>query len=180
MRDMCVSMAAGPFNIQLIAKDNKLKVIECNLRVSRSFPFVSKTLDVDFVAMATKALLCLPVAPVTMDFQSLERVGVKVPQFSFSRLEGADVKLGQLTPPHMYLHSHTLIPHSHTVILPFPYCRSGDVQYWGGGMFWRDTLRGLPEGHAEYRVQTSFSSCQHPPLHRQLQGLTTPTALSPW
>ncbi|CAI8057001.1 CAD protein [Geodia barretti] len=85
---------SGPFNIQLIAKDNKLKVIECNLRVSRSFPFVSKTLDVDFVAMATKALLGLPVAPVTFDFQSLEKVGVKVPQFSFSRLEGADVKLG--------------------------------------------------------------------------------------
>ena len=105
---MCVSMAAGPFNIQLIAKDNKLKVIECNLRVSRSFPFVSKTLDVDFVAMATKALLGLPVAPVTMDFQSLERVGVKVPQFSFSRLEGADVKLGQFIPPFPY--SHTSIP----------------------------------------------------------------------
>ena len=83
----------GPFNIQLIAKDNKLKVIECNLRISRSFPFVFKTLDVDFVAMATRAII---VSPVTVYFQTLERVGVKVPQFSFSRLEGADVKLGKV------------------------------------------------------------------------------------
>ena len=71
-------------------------VIECNLRISRSFPFVSKTLDVDFVAMATRAIIGLPVSPVTVDFQTLERVGVKVPQFSFSRLEGADVKLGKV------------------------------------------------------------------------------------
>ena len=103
-------MSPGPFNIQLIAKDNKLKVIECNLRVSRSFPFVSKTLDVDFVAMATNAILGLPVATVTVDFQSLERVGVKVPQFSFSRLEGADVKLGETI-----LNGPFSIPHS-----PFP------------------------------------------------------------
>ena len=102
--------------MQLIAKDNKLKVIECNLRVSRSFPFVSKTLDIDFVAMATKAILGLPVPVVTVDFQSLERVGVKVPQFSFSRLEGADVKLGEsFRPPY----PHTLIPpFSHSPFVP--------------------------------------------------------------
>lgn len=80
--------------MQLIAKDNQLKVIECNLRVSRSFPFVSKTLDVNFVAIATRVILGLKVDPVVIDVNALGRVGVKVPQFSFSRLAGADVKLG--------------------------------------------------------------------------------------
>ncbi|CAH1646105.1 unnamed protein product [Spodoptera littoralis] len=83
----------GPFNMQLIAKDNELKVIECNVRVSRSFPFVSKTLDHDFVAMATKIILGLPVEPVNV-MAGCGKVGVKVPQFSFSRLAGADVTLG--------------------------------------------------------------------------------------
>lgn len=85
---------SGPFNIQFIAKDNQLKVIECNLRVSRSFPFVSKTLGVNFISIATRIIVGMPVQPVTIDFQSLGKVGVKVPQFSFSRLTGADVKLG--------------------------------------------------------------------------------------
>ncbi|XP_047528127.1 CAD protein isoform X2 [Vanessa atalanta] len=83
----------GPFNMQLIAKDNELKVIECNVRVSRSFPFVSKTLDHDFVAMATKVILGVPVEPVSV-MGGCGKVGVKVPQFSFSRLSGADVTLG--------------------------------------------------------------------------------------
>ncbi|XP_052750577.1 CAD protein isoform X2 [Galleria mellonella] len=83
----------GPFNMQLIAKDNDLKVIECNVRVSRSFPFVSKTLDHDFVAMATKLILNIPVEPVDV-MTGCGKVGVKVPQFSFSRLSGADVTLG--------------------------------------------------------------------------------------
>lgn len=83
----------GPFNMQLIAKDNELKVIECNVRVSRSFPFVSKTLDHDFVAMATKVILGIPVEPVNV-MTGCGKVGVKVPQFSFSRLSGADVTLG--------------------------------------------------------------------------------------
>lgn len=69
---------AGPFNMQLIAKDNQLKVIECNLRVSRSFPFVSKTLDVNFVAIATRVILGLKVDPVVIDVNALGRVGVKV------------------------------------------------------------------------------------------------------
>jgi len=69
---------AGPFNMQLIAKDNQLKVIECNLRVSRSFPFVSKTLDVNFIAIATRVILGHHVEPVTIDPKSVERVGVKV------------------------------------------------------------------------------------------------------
>ncbi|KZC10488.1 CAD protein [Dufourea novaeangliae] len=83
----------GPFNMQLIAKDNELKVIECNVRVSRSFPFVSKTLDHDFVAMATRLIIGEPVDPVDV-FAGCGKVGVKVPQFSFSRLAGADVMLG--------------------------------------------------------------------------------------
>lgn len=84
---------SGPFNMQLIAKDNDLKVIECNVRVSRSFPFVSKTLDHDFVAMATRVIIGEKVEPVTV-FMGCGKVGVKVPQFSFSRLSGADVMLG--------------------------------------------------------------------------------------
>lgn len=86
-------MVTGPFNMQLIAKDNQLKVIECNLRVSRSFPFVSKTLDCDFVALATKVICGQTVEPVG-DLFGVGRVGVKVPQFSFSRLSGADAMLG--------------------------------------------------------------------------------------
>lgn len=84
---------SGPFNMQLIAKNNELKVIECNLRVSRSFPFVSKTLDFDFVAMATRVIIGQPVEPVDV-LNGVGKVGVKVPQFSFSRLAGADVTLG--------------------------------------------------------------------------------------
>ncbi|CAG5127998.1 unnamed protein product, partial [Candidula unifasciata] len=76
----------GPFNIQLIAKDNHLKVIECNVRVSRSFPFVSKALDYDFVATATKVIMGEQVEPVDVI------AGCAV--FSFSRLHGADVLLG--------------------------------------------------------------------------------------
>ncbi|XP_049813698.1 CAD protein [Schistocerca nitens] len=83
----------GPFNMQLIAKDNELKVIECNVRVSRSFPFVSKTLDYDFVAMATRVIIGEQVEPVDV-LRGCGKVGVKVPQFSFSRLAGADVMLG--------------------------------------------------------------------------------------
>ncbi|KAJ5945906.1 Carbamoyl-phosphate synthase large subunit [Penicillium verhagenii] len=78
----------GPYNIQFIAKDNDIKVIECNVRASRSFPFVSKTMGVDLIEMATKAMIVPPVN-IPKDY-----VGVKVPQFSFSRLSGADPVLG--------------------------------------------------------------------------------------
>ncbi|KAL7270665.1 Carbamoyl-phosphate synthase [Rhizina undulata] len=84
----------GPFNIQFIAKDNEIKVIECNVRASRSFPFVSKVMGVDLIEMATKAIMGLPVEaypPVTVP---KDYVGIKVPQFSFSRLSGADPVLG--------------------------------------------------------------------------------------
>ncbi|KAE8740857.1 CAD protein [Frankliniella occidentalis] len=84
---------SGPFNMQLIAKDNDIKVIECNVRVSRSFPFVSKTLDHDFVAMATRVIIGEKVEPVNV-MAGCGKVGCKVPQFSFSRLAGADVMLG--------------------------------------------------------------------------------------
>lgn len=77
----------GPFNMQLIAKDNDIKVIECNVRVSRSFPFVSKTLDHDFVAMATSVIVGEKVEPVNV-MAGCGKVGCKVPQFSFSRLAG--------------------------------------------------------------------------------------------
>jgi carbamoyl-phosphate synthase / aspartate carbamoyltransferase / dihydroorotase len=80
--------------MQLIAKNNELKVIECNVRVSRSFPFVSKTLNHDFVAMATRVIIGEPVEPVDVMFGDSNKVGVKVPQFSFSRLAGAEVTLG--------------------------------------------------------------------------------------
>jgi carbamoyl-phosphate synthase large subunit len=83
----------GPFNIQFIAKDNVLKVIECNLRASRSFPFVSKVARTNFVELAVAAIMGQPARnrKSTLD---LNYVGVKAPQFSFSRLKGADPVLG--------------------------------------------------------------------------------------
>ncbi|MFN0058256.1 MAG: carbamoyl-phosphate synthase (glutamine-hydrolyzing) large subunit [Planctomycetota bacterium] len=84
----------GPFNIQFLARDNKIKVIECNLRASRSFPFVSKILKVNFIDYAVRAMLGEAVeSPANSAFE-LDFVGVKAPQFSFSRLKGADPLLG--------------------------------------------------------------------------------------
>ncbi|EGC36956.1 aspartate carbamoyltransferase [Dictyostelium purpureum] len=83
---------SGPFNIQFIAKNNEIKVIECNLRCSRSFPFVSKTLNVNFIELATKIIISHPYD--LPQVQSVDYVGVKVPQFSFIRLKGADPVLG--------------------------------------------------------------------------------------
>jgi carbamoyl-phosphate synthase/aspartate carbamoyltransferase len=84
----------GPYNIQFIAKDNAIKVIECNLRAARSFPFVSKTTGIDAIEMATKVMLGLPIEPYPDSNMPQGYVGVKVPQFSFSRLSGADPVLG--------------------------------------------------------------------------------------
>ncbi|UNI21859.1 Carbamoyl-phosphate synthase [Purpureocillium takamizusanense] len=84
----------GPFNIQFIAKDNDIKVIECNVRASRSFPFVSKVMGVDLIEMATKAIMHQPFQEYPPTSLSPDCVGVKVPQFSFSRLSGADPVLG--------------------------------------------------------------------------------------
>ncbi|KAL8940075.1 MAG: hypothetical protein Q9216_003014 [Gyalolechia sp. 2 TL-2023] len=84
----------GPFNIQFIAKDNEIKVIECNVRASRSFPFVSKVMGVDLIEMATKAIMGVPVQEYPAVDIPQNYVGVKVPQFSFTRLSGADPVLG--------------------------------------------------------------------------------------
>ena len=84
----------GPFNIQFIAKDNDIKVIECNVRASRSFPFVSKVMGVDLIEMATKAIMAQPVQEYPPTDLAPDCVGIKVPQFSFSRLSGADPVLG--------------------------------------------------------------------------------------
>jgi carbamoyl-phosphate synthase/aspartate carbamoyltransferase len=84
----------GPFNIQFIAKDNEIKVIECNVRASRSFPFVSKVMGVDLIEMATKAMAGLPLVEYPRVKIPADYVGVKVPQFSFPRLSGADPVLG--------------------------------------------------------------------------------------
>lgn len=84
----------GPYNIQFIAKDNEIKVIECNVRASRSFPFVSKVMGMDMIEMATKAMSGLPVREYPPLKIQPDYVGVKVPQFSFSRLSGADPVMG--------------------------------------------------------------------------------------
>ncbi|THG97401.1 hypothetical protein EW026_g4589 [Hermanssonia centrifuga] len=84
----------GPFNIQFIAKDNEIKVIECNLRAARSFPFVSKVTGIDAIELATKVMLGMPVEAYPDPGMAADYVGVKVPQFSFSRLSGADPVLG--------------------------------------------------------------------------------------
>lgn len=84
----------GPFNIQFIAKDNEIKVIECNVRASRSFPFVSKVMKINLIEMATKAIMGLPVEAYPPVSIPENYVGIKVPQFSFSRLSGADPILG--------------------------------------------------------------------------------------
>ncbi len=83
----------GPFNIQYLAKENDIKVIECNLRASRSFPFVSKVTGYNFIEFATKALLGIDIHG-NYNTLDLDYVGVKAPQFSFHRLKGADPKLG--------------------------------------------------------------------------------------
>ncbi|SGZ56718.1 CIC11C00000005549 [Sungouiella intermedia] len=84
----------GPYNIQFIAKDNDIKVIECNVRASRSFPFISKVVGTDLIEMATKAIVDLPVTPYPGEKLPEDYCAVKVPQFSFSRLAGADPILG--------------------------------------------------------------------------------------
>ena len=85
---------SGPFNIQFLAKNNDIKVIECNLRASRSFPFVSKVLKINFIDLATKVMLGLPVEKPNKNAFDLDYVGVKASQFSFSRLQGSDPVLG--------------------------------------------------------------------------------------
>ncbi len=85
---------SGPFNIQFLAKGNDIKVIECNLRASRSFPFVSKVLKINLIELATKVMLGLPVEKPSKNAFDLDYVGIKASQFSFSRLQQADPVLG--------------------------------------------------------------------------------------
>ncbi len=85
---------SGPFNIQFLAKNNDIKVIECNLRASRSFPFVSKVLKINLIDLATQVMLGKNVEKPAKSLFDLDYVGVKASQFSFSRLQGADPVLG--------------------------------------------------------------------------------------
>ena len=80
----------GPFNIQYLSKDNEIKVIECNLRASRSMPFVSKTFGCNFIDLATKAMLGVPLRPFDINLFDIDHVNIKSPMFSFKRLQGAD------------------------------------------------------------------------------------------
>ena len=84
----------GPFNIQFMARDNDILVIECNLRASRSFPFVSKVLKLNLIELATKVMLGIPVAKPNKNLFDLDYVGIKASQFSFNRLQKADPVLG--------------------------------------------------------------------------------------
>ena len=85
---------SGPFNIQFMARDNDLLVIECNLRASRSFPFVSKVLKLNLIDLATRVMLGLPVEKPNKNLFDLDYVGIKASQFSFNRLQKADPVLG--------------------------------------------------------------------------------------
>ena len=85
---------SGPFNIQFLARENDIKVIECNLRASRSFPFVSKVLKINFIELATKVMLGLDVEKPGKNLFDLDYVGIKASQFSFNRLQKADPVLG--------------------------------------------------------------------------------------
>ena len=84
----------GPFNIQYMARDNDIMVIECNLRASRSFPFVSKVLKINLIELATRVMLGLPVEKPNKNLFDLDYVGIKASQFSFNRLQKADPVLG--------------------------------------------------------------------------------------
>ena len=85
---------SGPFNMQFMSRENEVKVIECNLRASRTFPFISKTFDFNFIDLATRVMAGLPAKPGNFSLVDIEYVGCKAPQFSFQRLAGADPTLG--------------------------------------------------------------------------------------
>merc|ERR550525_1910906 len=85
---------SGPFNIQFICKENEVKVIECNLRASRSMPFISKTFNLNFIDLATRIMLGISVRPVNVQPIDMDYIACKVPVFSFSRLKNSDPRLG--------------------------------------------------------------------------------------
>jgi carbamoyl-phosphate synthase large subunit len=94
-RDLAAALnISGPFNMQFLAKDNDIKVIECNLRASRSMPFVSKVLKSNLIDQATRVMLKIPVEKPSKSIFDLDYIGCKAPQFSFSRLKKADPILG--------------------------------------------------------------------------------------
>ena len=99
IKRICVKLCralniSGPFNIQFLCKGNEVKVIECNLRASRTMPFISKTFNVNFIEIATKVMINIPVRPVNIHPVDIEFVGCKVSQFSFQRLKNSDPRLG--------------------------------------------------------------------------------------
>merc|ERR1712048_726055 len=85
---------SGPFNVQFICKDNEVKVIECNLRASRSMPYISKTYNVNLIELATRVMIGSPVQPATIQPTEMEYICTKVPMFSFGRLKNSDPRLG--------------------------------------------------------------------------------------
>jgi carbamoyl-phosphate synthase large subunit len=126
---------SGPFNIQFLAKDNYIKVIECNLRSSRSFPFVSKVLKLNFIELATKVMLGLPVEKPEKSAFDLDYVGIKASQFSFHRLQQADpgcwVWIGFNRRSRMY---RRRFPRSNSEIAAlgwFPYSEETDSDFVG-------------------------------------------------
>ena len=92
---LCKALSiSGPFNIQFLCKGNEVKVIECNLRAARTMPFISKTFNVNFIEIATKVMMKIPVRPENIHPIDIEFVGCKVSQFSFQRLKNSDPRLG--------------------------------------------------------------------------------------
>lgn len=92
---MCKALKiSGPFNIQFICKDNEVKVIECNLRASRSMPFISKTYNVNFIELATRIMTGFPVHAAIIQPMDIDYVACKCPMFSFGRLKNSDPRLG--------------------------------------------------------------------------------------
>jgi len=85
---------SGPFNIQFMCRENEVMIIECNLRASRSLPFISKTFNVNFAEVATRIMLGIPVRPVTIQPIDMDYIAVKAPMFSFGRLKNSDPRLG--------------------------------------------------------------------------------------
>merc|ERR1712084_185941 len=85
---------SGPFNVQFICKENEVKVIECNLRASRSMPFISKTYNTNFIDLATRVMIGAPVQSVTIQPTEMDCICTKVPMFSFGRLKNSDPRLG--------------------------------------------------------------------------------------
>merc|ERR1719420_2837032 len=85
---------SGPFNIQFMCKENEVMVIECNLRASRSLPYISKTYNVNFSELATRIMLCISIRPVTIQPIDMDYIAVKAPMFSFTRLKNSDPRLG--------------------------------------------------------------------------------------